>query len=292
MSASEPGWDLYRSFLAVVAAGSQSGAARRLRLTQPTVARHVDQLEAALGRKLFLRAPGGLSPTEAAATILPHAEALAAASAALLRAAAAEAGRIAGVVRISASEVFAVERLPPVLADLRRRHPDLVIALAATNDVEDLLRRDADVAVRMAAPVQQALTARKVAPVALGLFARSDYLARNGAPDSIEALVRFDMIGYERETPALRVLLAGRIGFARAGFGLRADSQLVQLAMLRAGFGVGVCQVAIAARNPRLVRVLPDEFAIDLPAWVVMHEDLGRSPSCRAVFDALVAALA
>lgn len=292
MSSSEPGWDLYRTFLAVLETGSLSGAGRLLGLTQPTVSRHVDQLEQGLGKTLFLRTQGGLSPTEPALAMRPFAEAMAAAGAALLRAAAEEEGRVSGAVRISASEVVGVERLPPVLAKIRRLHPLLVLELLVSNEVDDLLRRDADIAVRMTAPVQQALVARRVASAGLGLHARADYLARCGTPATLADLRRFDLIGYDRETPALRALLAGVPGLSRDAFALRADNQLAQLAAVRAGFGIGVCQMGIAERDPRLVRVLADAFALELPTWIVMHEDLRASPRCRAVFDALAGALA
>ncbi|MEE4212773.1 MAG: LysR substrate-binding domain-containing protein, partial [Parvularcula sp.] len=115
---------------------------------------------------------------------------------------------------------------------------------------------------------------------------------RRGTPAHVADLQRFDLIGYERETPALRALLAGVPGLSRDVFALRADNQLAQLAAIRAGFGIGVCQVGIAARESRLVRVLADTFAPELPTWIVMHEDLRASPRCRAVFDALAGALA
>ncbi|ESS36901.1 Transcriptional regulator, LysR family [Burkholderia cenocepacia KC-01] len=73
----------------------------------------------------------------------------------------------------------------------------------------------------------------------------------------------------------------------RDAFALRTDSNLAQLAMIRAGYGIGFCQSALAKRNARLVRVLPDALGMRLETWVVMHEDLRTSPRCRAVFDAL-----
>lgn len=285
----EPSWDHYRTFLAILAEGSLSGAARILGLTQPTVARHADQLEAALKRRLFLRSPHGLSPTEAALAIAPYAEAMAAAGAALRREAAGGREAVEGTVRITASEVVGGERLPPILAGLRARHPRLAIELVASNVAQDLLRRDADVAVRMFDPVQEALVARRVGAVELGLFATPGYLARRGAPMTLEALPDFDLIGYDRETPALRALLGGLPRVGREAFALRADGDLAQMAALRAGFGVGVCQVGLASG---LTRLLSETFALTLPVWVVMHEDLRTSPRCRAVFDALVEGLA
>jgi DNA-binding transcriptional LysR family regulator len=289
---SDPAWDLYRTFGTVLAEGSLSAAARVLGLTQPTVARHLDQLEAALGRRLFLRTQRGLSPTEAALEMAPYAEAMAAAGAALRRAASAGRDAVAGTVRIAASEVVGAERLPAILAGLRRRHPALALELVVSNEAQDLLRRDADVAVRMFDPVQAALLARRVGRVELGLHATPGYLAGRGRPATLADLPGFDFIGYDRETPALRAMVRthpGLAGLDRAGFALRTDSDLAQLAAIRAGFGVGVCQVGLANG---LERLLADQFALWLPVWVVMHEDLRGSPRCRAVFDALAAGLA
>jgi DNA-binding transcriptional LysR family regulator len=290
MNQAEPSWEHYRTFRAALAEGSLSGAARALGLTQPTVARHLDQLEAALGRRLFLRTQRGLSPTEAALAIAPNAEAMAAAAAALRRTADAERGAVAGTVRISASEVVAAERLPPVLAGIRARHPGLALEVVASNVVEDLLRRDADIAVRMVDPVQEALVARRIGRVELGLHATPAYLARRGVPARIDEVAGFDLIGFDRETPALRAVIRQFPVLAREGIALRSDSDLVQCAAIRAGFGIGVCQVGLAA-GWGLERVLAAEFALWLPVWVVMHEDLRASARCRAVFDALVAGL-
>ncbi len=288
MNELEPSWDLYRSFRAVAREGSLSGAARALGLTQPTLARHVDGLEALLGRKLFVRSQRGLDPTEVARQMLPYADALAATAAALRRAVAAEDGTLSGSVRITASEMFGVERLPSILAAIRRRHPALALELAVSNEVEDLLRRDADIAVRMVAPTQAALVARRVGSVELGLFARADYLARCGTPADVAEIAGFDAIGFDRETPALRAFAAAYPWLDRSAFALRAGSDAAQLAAIRAGFGIGACQVGIADRDPELVRVLPQAFAPELQVWVVMHEDLRSSPRCRAVFDLLV----
>jgi DNA-binding transcriptional LysR family regulator len=290
MSSREPSWDLYRSFRAALEHRSLSGAARALGLTQPTIARHIDELEATLGRRLFSRSPAGLLPTDAALALAPYAETIAATAAALLRAAAEDASTLEGTVRISASEVVGVERLPPVLAAIRRRHPALALELAVSNEVDDLLRRDADVAVRMTRPSQSVLVARRVRPVELGLYAHDEYLARHETPASLDDLPSFDPIGFDRETPALRALIRDVPVFRRETFALRSDNQLAHLAAIRAGFGIGVAQVPIAQREPQLVRVLADAFALELEVWIVMHEDLRSTPRCRAVFDALVEA--
>ena len=287
----EPDWDLYRTFLAVVQEGSLSGAARRLGLTQPTVARHVDELERAVGADLFLRSQRGLAPTDIGLELKPHAEALALEAATLWRTASGRPGEVRGAVRVSAGEIVGVEHLPPILTQLRRQHPGLVVELVLSNTVDDLLRREADIAVRMVEPAQGALLARRLPPVRLGLHARRDYLDQRGTPRTLKALAGHDVIGFDRETPAIRAMVARYPALSRFEFALRADSDLAQLAAIRAGFGIGVCQVSIARRDPNLVRVLEAEVAIDLSLWVVMHEDLKTSARCRATFDALATGL-
>ena len=288
MNRIDPSWDLYRTFLAVIEENSLSGAARALGLTQPTVSRHIDALEAAIGYDLFIRSQRGLIPTEAALELKPYAESLASISASLLRAASGHRGAVKGTVRISASEVVGVEVLPPILAALREENPDLVIELVLSNAVEDLLRRDADIAVRMVEPVQGTLIAQRVGSVPLGFHAHRRYLDRHPEPTSMEDLSRHSLIGFDRETPAIRSMLRGVRGLSRNAFALRADSDLAQLAAIRAGFGIGVCQVPLAQRDPDLVRVLADAFTLELGTWIVMHEDLKSSARCRTVFDALV----
>ncbi|HEY0300539.1 MAG TPA: LysR family transcriptional regulator [Rhizomicrobium sp.] len=288
---SDPDWTLYRTFLTVARLGSLSAAARALGLTQPTVSRHIEMLEAALEVDLFLRSPRGLSPTDIARDLLPQAEAIAASAASLLRTAESGKGEMAGCVKVTASENMGVERLPPILAVLRRRHPRLDIQLALSDEVQDLLTREADVAVRQVAPTQNALFAKKLAPTVVGLHAHRTYLERRGEPRSLAELGGHDLIGFDTRTPARRATLARFPELKNLRFALRADSDLAQLAAIRSGFGIGLTQVNIAARDKDLRRVLADQFAFELPLWIVMHEDLKSCAICRAVFDALVKGL-
>ena len=284
----EPDWNLHRTFLAVLDDGSLSGAARRLGLTQPTVARHIDTLETAIGAGLFLRSQRGMIPTEMALALRPYARTLASTAAAMMRKASEAGGGVSGTVRVSASEIFGVEHLPPILARLRRAHPLLALELVASNLVDDLLQRGADIAVRNVEPAQDALLARKLPSVELGLHATADYLALRGTPRTLADLADHDIIGFDRETPALRAVVQHFPSFRREALALRADSDLAQLAAIRAGFGIGLCQVR---GEPGMVRVLADAVSLELGVWVVMHEDLRHSPRCRPVFDALVEGL-
>lgn len=287
----QPGWDLYRSFLAVLDAGSLSGAARDLGLAQPTVGRHVEALEQALGFALFVRSQHGLLPTEQALALRPFADELAACAGALLRAASGTRDEARGTVRITASDIVGCEVLPPILAQLQRDYPALQIELVLSNAPQDLLRREADIAVRMHRPAQAALVARRIGAIEIGLHAHRDYLSRRGTPPDLAALGQHALIGFDRETAFIRTLKHHFGDIGRSAFALRADSDLAQLAMLRAGLGIGVCQCRIAQRDPQLVRVLPAAFSVKLDTWLAMHEDLRDSRRCAVVFSALASGL-
>jgi DNA-binding transcriptional LysR family regulator len=287
----EPSWDALRTFCEVARDGSLSGAARRLGVAQPTVGRHIAALEAALGVSLFARSRRGLTPTPAALALRPHVEAMAAAAASLGRTASGEAASDRGVVRVTASDVMGCEVLPPILAGFRAAHPGIVIELALTNRTEDLARRDADIAVRMVRPRQTGLVARRIGLSRIRLYAHRDYLARFGEPRSVAEVASHCIIGFDRDDRAFRG--AGELGrrLRRDDFGFRCDSDLAQLAALRAGLGIGGCQENIARRTPELVVVLPHAINYALEVWLVMHENLKATRRVRLLFEALAAGL-
>jgi DNA-binding transcriptional LysR family regulator len=283
-------WDHYRTLLAVLAEGSLSGAARSLGLTQPTVGRHIEALEAELGAPLFTRSVGGLAPTEAALALRSHAEAMAAAAEALVRTASGERDAVRGVIRLTASDVVGVEVLPPILTGFHDAYPEVAIELALSSRQEDLLRREADIAVRMVRPTQGALLAKRIGAVRLGLYAHRRYLETHGLPDRLDD-PGFAAIGFDRDVEMMRQLGERQLHFEREFFAFRSDNDLAQLAALRAGFGIGAAQAPIARRDPQLVPVLEDYFRYEMEVWVAMHEDLRTSRRMRLMFDWLVEGL-
>jgi DNA-binding transcriptional LysR family regulator len=287
----EPGWELYRTFLEVVRDGSLSGAARKLALTQPTVGRHIDALEASLGLSLFSRSPKGLKATPAALELVSHAESMAAASAALRRTASGGAKVDSGTVRVTASEMIGCEVLPPLLASFRESHPGITLELALNNRNEDLLRRDADIAVRMVRPRQKSLVARRIGKSAIGFYAHRNYAKKYGLPKQIAELKKHCLIGFDRDALALRSLGELPRPVTRGNFGFRCDSDLAQFAALKAGVGIGGCQHNIARRFPELVPVLAKVIRFELEVWVAMHEDMRSTGRVRLLFDHIAAGL-
>jgi len=186
--------------------------------------------------------------------------------------------------------VIGAEVLPPMLAAFRQQHPGIVIELSLSNQAEDLLRRDADIAIRMVRPTQGALVARQVGNIALGFHAHKRYIEANGRPKTMADLIKHALIGFDRETAYIRSMRPAGIPYTRENFSLRTDSDLAALSAIRAGYGVGICQVGLARRDPALVRLFPD-IGISMDAWVVMHEDLRRSAPARALFSHLAEAL-
>ena len=288
----DPDWRLVASFLAVAEAGSLSAAARARGISQPTLGRHIAALEAALGVELFDRRPGGVRPTPAGAALIAPAREMAAAAGRLALTAAGQAPGIAGTVRITASRIVSHYLLAPVLADLRRAHPALEVELVPSDRAENLLFREADIAIRMYRPEQLDVIARRLGTLEIGVFAAEGYLARAGHPETAEAALALDWVGYDRDELIVREMR--RLGFAvdRSFFATRTDDQLAHVALIAAGAGLGPMPLAVAARLSGVVRVLDEITIPGLPVHLVAHERLRESPRMRAAADALAAGLA
>ena len=287
MTLREPGWELYRTFLAVLQHGSLSVAARKLGLTQPTAGRHIAALESHLGTNLFTRSPRGLLPTETAHALAPHAEAMAVSAAALRRASSGETDAERGAVRLTAGQIVGRDVLPPILAEFALRHPRIELELVLSDHNLDLLRRDADIAVRMARPTQKALVARRIGELRIGLFAHRRYVDAFGLPDSPEDFSRHRMIGFDRDAHAIHSAGGAARQLRREHFGFRSDDATVQLAAVRAGAGIGGCYVSMARRDPNLVPVLERAFSFKREMWLAMHEDAKATRRIRLLFDHL-----
>jgi DNA-binding transcriptional LysR family regulator len=281
-------WTLVRTFLAAAETGSSAAAARELGTSQPTVSRHVAELERQLGVTLFHRRRDGLSPTEKGLELLEQARAMRAAADGISRRAEGMHDDLAGTVRVTASEVIAVEYMPRALARIRDDHPQLAVELVASNAAVDLTRRDADIAVRMFEPRQPDLITRRVMEFEIVPCASPAYLERAGMPERPEDLLGHPLVGQDVDLD-----LAGprAMGFPleREHFVFRSDSLLAGIAAVRAGIGVGFVQRRIVERDPELVPLELGMRLPPLPLYVVTHAEMRTSRRLKTVFDGLVA---
>jgi DNA-binding transcriptional LysR family regulator len=284
-------WHLLQSFAAISEAGSLSRAAVSLGSSQPTLSRHLTQLEEHLGSRLFFRTPSGLTLTPEGAAVQAHADAMAQA-AAHLSFVGAQTQELSGTVRVTASQVAATYLLPPMLVSLRQNHPALSLELVASDDTDNLLRREADLAVRMYRPIQNDLIAKKVADLPLGIYASRDYLARHGVPEGPKDLAGHTMIGYDRSTLIIDGMRQVGMVVDRSFFAFRSDDQVVCWRMVQAGMGIGFGQHSIAASDSNLVPIWPQMTIGSLPVWLTAHQELRMSPRVRVSFDHLAACFA
>ena len=291
MANADPDWTLIRSFVAVAREGTLTGAARALGTTQPTVGRHLRQLEERAGDALFDRRGTCLVPTQRALDLLPWAERVAGEVTALGRALALPVADLSGPVRITTSEVFGVHLLPALIAPLIEAHPGLTVEIAASDAVADLVRRDADLAVRFTRPRQPDLLARRVGECGIGLYASRAYLDRAGRPERLADLARHAIVASADAAEVMAFARAHGIDPAGTPMPARSDGTLVRMAMVRAGLGIGPLHTWLAAGDGAIERVLPEVVVRTLPIWLVAHGDLSRSRRLRAVFDHLAAAL-
>ncbi|MBF9030163.1 LysR family transcriptional regulator [Rhodobacterales bacterium HKCCE3408] len=285
-------WNQVRAFLATAEEGTLSAAARALRLTQPTLGRQVTALEETLGVTLFERVGRSLVLTEAGTALLTHVRAMGEAAHRVSLAAAGQNDAVAGDVRISASDALCTYLLPDLLRDLRRKAPGLTIELLADNRVSDLMRREADIAIRHVEPTEPELIGRRMKDGHAKLYAATRWLAENPAPRTVAELAAAPMVGMDDPQ-------AMRAGLARFGVEvpeltvpIRSSNGVVGWELLRAGHGVGLMADAVARRTPGIEEITIDGFdGVRFPIWLITHRELRTSRRIRVVFDFLAEGL-
>ncbi|MCJ0766051.1 LysR family transcriptional regulator [Variovorax terrae] len=284
-------WNLIRSFLAALEHGSLLGAARALQASQPTLGRHIAELERQLGAVLFERTGRGLLPTAMALRLAESARAMESGAHQLARSLSGAEADASGTVRISASQPVACFVLPPLLAQMRLALPQVQVELVASNAVSNLLRREADIALRMVQPDQTSLIARRIAKVTLGAYAHRDYLRRRGTPRQPADLLAHELIGDDRGEAVLRGFASFGLPVAREAFGFRTDDLIAYWHAVRAGLGVGFVADYLARTDSQLVPLLPMLKIAPLPIWLTVHREIRSSRRIRAVYDFLADAV-
>ncbi len=285
-------WNRLRAFLATAETGSLSAAARQLGLTQPTLGRQVTALEQALGAVLFERAGRGLVLTPTGRDLLEHLRPMAESAARFALVAAGRSQAIEGPIRITTTEAYAAHVLPPVIARLRAAHPGIQVEIMATNRTADLLRREADIAIRNAAPGDAELVARKVGDDRGRPYAAPAVLARLDRPKTLQDLAVAGFVGFGDVEAFIEGVRRFGLHLSRAQLPVLADSYLVHWELVRQGAGVGFMAEAVGDADPAVRRALPDAAPIVFPVWLVTHRELHTSRRIRVAFDLLADALA
>ncbi|MDO9259048.1 MAG: LysR family transcriptional regulator [Pseudomonadota bacterium] len=280
-------WRLVRSFLAALDQGSLLGAARVLSASQPTIGRHIAELEAQLGVLLFERTGRGLLPTATALQLAESARAMDNAANELARNVSGLEPGISGTVRITASQPVACYVLPPILAQMRLALPDIQVELVASNAVSNLLRREADIALRMVQPDQASLVVKRIAKVTLGTYAHRDYLRRRGTPKNPQDLLNHELVGSDRDEAILKGMAGFGLPVTREAFAFRCDDLIAYWEAVRAGLGIGFIADYLAATDRDVVAVLPMIKVPPLPIWLTVHREIRTSRRIRAVYDFL-----
>jgi len=280
-------WRLVRSFLAALDQGSLLGAARALGNTQPTIGRHIAELEAQLGVVLFERTGRGLLPTPTALQLAESARAMDNAANELARNVSGLEPGISGTVRITASQPVACYVLPPILAQMRLTLPDIQVELVVSNAVSNLLRREADIALRMVQPDQASLVVKRITKVTLGTYAHRDYLRRRGTPRQPQDLLNHELVGSDRDEAILKGMAGFGLPVTRESFAFRCDDLIAYWQAVRTGLGIGFIADYLAATDKDVVAVLPMIKVPPIPIWLTVHREIRTSRRIRAVYDFL-----
>jgi DNA-binding transcriptional LysR family regulator len=280
-------WNRARAFLVTAEEGSLSAAARALGLAQPTLGRQVDALEQELGVVLFERVGRGLRLTPAGHELIGHVRAMGDAASRLSMSAFGQNEAMTGTVSIAASNAYAGLLLPPILEKLRAAEPRITIELVVSNSPSDLLRREADIALRNFRPEEPDLVARKIREARARLYGSTAYLDSLAPIDAAQDLARASFIAPGEVGMMLAIFNRQGFGLTEANFPLICGDFLVMWEMVKRGMGLGMIDDRIGDAEPGVRRALPGLAPLDFPVWLVAHREIHRNRRLRFVFDFL-----
>ena len=285
-------WNQLKAFLETADTGSLSAAARKLGLTQPTLSRQVAAIERQMGVTLFERVGKSMSLTPTGLELLEHARAMGAAAEALSLAATGRSQAVGGVVSVSATDAVAAHLLPPMVRRLREQEPGISIEVIASNALSDLLRREADIAIRHVKPEQPDLIARLIREASASFYASEDWVRIHGHPRNADDAAHLAFVGADRSGQYLAYLRQHGLPLSEANFSCYAEHSVASWSLVRQGMGIGAMMDEIARDTPGVVRVLDTVPRVHFPIWLVSHRELRTSRRIRVVFEALAQGLA
>ena len=288
-------WNQVRAFLVTAEEGSFSAASRALGVTQPTLGRQVAALEDRLEVTLFERVGRSLALTRSGLELLDHVRAMGAAANMVALTASGQARSIEGHVCITSTDALAMHLLPDAVRRVRDEAPGITLEIVASNDVQDLRRREADIAIRHARPEQPDLIARFIRDIPMRLYATAAYLDRIGRPGPSDDLSGVEFIGFDRtERLPERLKEIGLLFGLHPGespFRVTSENGAVAWAMVQHGLGIGVMAEEVAEKIPGVECAFPELAPLPVPVWLVTHRELRTSRRIRLVYDILAETL-
>jgi len=284
-------WNQLKAFLETAETGSLSAAARKLGLSQPTLSRQVAAIEQRLGVTLFERVGKAMVLTDTGQDLLAHTRAMGAAADAVSLTASGLSQAVDGVVTVSATDSVATYLLPPLLRQLREQAPGIQVEVVSSDAVSDLLRREADIAIRHLKPEQPDLIARHIREAEAHYYASQDWVRQHGHPRTAEQAAHLPFVGYVRGGPYLQYLRQHGLPLTEASFSCYAGQTATHWALVTQGLGIGTMMKEIAEATPGMVRVLDEVPSVRFPIWLVTHRELRTARRIRVVFEALAQGL-
>jgi DNA-binding transcriptional LysR family regulator len=280
-------WDDLKYFIAVARSGSLTESARQLRASPATVGRRVAALERRLGARLFDRRQSGYVLTEGGEAIRARVEEVEDAVLTVERHVLGRDVRPAGKVRVATTDDIATLIIAPRAAEFRKRYPDIVLEIVARQDVANLTRRDADVALRLARPTHANYLIRKVGQWNLALYAARSYVKANNLKPGLRDFSKVAFITWTTEGSHFVGGSWLRDHARDSAIALTASTRRIHHATCKAGIGAAILPCVEADRDPELIRLLPPNRVSSMPIWLVVHRDLAQVPRVRAVIDFL-----
>lgn len=284
-------WNQVRAFLATAEEGSLSAAARALGQTQPTLSRQVAALEEELGVTLFERAGRAMALTTAGMELLEHVKVMAEAANRISLSASGQSQVIEGRVAITATENVASQQLPAIVKKIHTIAPNIQIDILPSNEVQDLTRREADISIRHARPEQPDLIAKLLFETKAHLYASQDYLDQIGPVETLQDLETARFIGLDRNAEMIAYLADFGLNLSPDQFRYNSPSGRVLYELVRLGLGISILTQDIESYADAIVPILPGQFSIPIPVWLVTHRELHTSKRIRVVYDVLAEAL-
>lgn len=285
-------WNQVRALLATVETGTLSAAARALGVAQPTVGRQIAALEESLGVVLFERSGRDLVLTPAGRALIEPLRAMGESAQQLALVAAGQVAGIGGTVVISSSDSVAAYVLPGIMAELADRAPEIERGIVVTNQLSDLMRREADIAIRHLRPTEPELIGKRVGTGQACLYAAPSFLRRYGRPEMVDDLAGLPFVGFAAPERMQPMLSARGLPVRVEDIRFHSENTVAGWELVRRGLGIGLMIDLVAWQTPGVERIVPDFPTVPVELWLVTHRELHQSPRIRLVWDHLASALA